>query len=194
VEAVREALPERYRVLADLGSGLGLRQGECFGFSPGDVKDWLRPGGAVARIRLQVRTVHGHLVFAPPKGGKERDVPVPESVKLALAEHLGRFPARLVTLPWLEPGGKPVTAELMLTTPAGQAVNKNRFKRRRLEVSTAEGRRASRAPERLPCPAALLRQRPAARRVRHQGPERVPGPRLGGVHAGDLYPPDAGCG
>lgn len=54
-------------------------------------------------------------------------MPVPESVKLSLAEHLGRFPARLVTLPWLEPGGKPVTAELMLTTPAGQAVNKNGF-------------------------------------------------------------------
>jgi integrase len=104
VDAVREDMPERCQVLCDLGSGLGLRQGECFGFSPDDV-EWLRPGGAVAHVRRQVRVVGGKLVFAPPKGGRERDVPVAESMKLALSAHLEHFPARPVTLPWREPGG-----------------------------------------------------------------------------------------
>lgn len=41
VLAVRQALPERYQVIAMLGAGLGLRQGEAFGLSPDDI-DWLR--------------------------------------------------------------------------------------------------------------------------------------------------------
>jgi integrase len=69
------------------------------------------------------------LVLAPPKGGKERDVPLPESVKARLAAHLERFPAREVTLPWREPGGKPVTVTLTLTSPTGLAVNRNSFNR-----------------------------------------------------------------
>jgi hypothetical protein len=44
VAAVREALPGRYLAVADLGEGLGLRQGEMFGLSPDDI-DWLRPRG-----------------------------------------------------------------------------------------------------------------------------------------------------
>ena len=35
VNAVREALPARYQALADLGAGLGLRQGEAFGLAAG---------------------------------------------------------------------------------------------------------------------------------------------------------------
>lgn len=126
VAAVRAALPERYRILADLGAGLGLRQGEIFGLAATDV-EWLRKGGPVVHVRRQVRIVGGKLVFALPKGGKERVIPLPESVRLALAEHLAAHPARPVTLPWLEPGGRAVTAELIMTTPAGSAVNRNTF-------------------------------------------------------------------
>jgi integrase len=129
VAAVREALPERYRILCDLGSGLGLRQGEIFGLSPDDITDWLRPGKAVLHVRRQVKIVRGKLVLAPPKGGKLRDVPVPESVRLALAEHLAAFGATTVTMPWREPGGQPVTARLALSSPTGLAVNRNSFNR-----------------------------------------------------------------
>lgn len=67
------------------------------------------------------------LVFARPKGSKMRDVPLPQSVAEALAAHLAEYPARTVTLPWEEPGGDPVTAELILTSVTGKAVNRNTF-------------------------------------------------------------------
>jgi integrase len=73
--------------------------------------------------------VGGKLTFGPPKGGKERDVPLAEPVKLALAAHMAANPPAAVTLPWGGPDGKPVTAVLMLTTPARQAVNRNGFNR-----------------------------------------------------------------
>jgi integrase len=85
-------------VLADLGAGLGLRQGEGFGLAEDDV-EWLRKGGAVEHVRHQVRIVGARLVFAPPKGGKERDVPLPESVALRLSAHIRACPPMPVTLP-----------------------------------------------------------------------------------------------
>src|SRR5713226_8532522 len=61
------------------------------------------------------------------KGDKVRDIPLPDTVALALAAHLEKHPARPVTLPWGEPGGKPVTERLVLTSPTGLAVNRNTF-------------------------------------------------------------------
>jgi integrase len=124
VAAVRAALPARYRVLADLGASLGLRQGETFGLSPDDF-NW--PRGSVAHIRRQVRVVRGQQCFAAPKGDKERDVPVPESVRDRVSASLAAFPAVPVTLPWREPGGEPVTARLIVTTGARRAVNRSYF-------------------------------------------------------------------
>lgn len=118
---IREALPERYRALADAGSGLGLRQGEAFGLAVEDA-DFLR--GEV-HIRRQVRIVASQLVFAPPKGGRERDMPLPESVKLRLAAHLAEFPAVPVTLPWKAPGGRETTARLIFTSRERGALNRN---------------------------------------------------------------------
>ncbi|MFF4549295.1 hypothetical protein ACFY1J_34520 [Streptomyces sp. NPDC001406] len=66
-------------------------------------------------------------VFAPPKGGKERDVPLPESVAFALAGHLKRHPATGITLPWKTLDGPPVTASLIFTGSAGLAPDRNRF-------------------------------------------------------------------
>ena len=77
VIGVRDALPERYRVIVMLGAGLGLRQGECFGLSPDDI-DWLR---GTVQVRRQVKRIGTRQAFAPPKYGKEREVPLPESVK-----------------------------------------------------------------------------------------------------------------
>lgn len=102
--------------LMTAGGGLGLRQGEAFALSPDDV-DWLR---GVVHVVRQVRIVGSRMCFAPPKRGKTRDVPLPESVSLRFAAHLERFPAREVTLPWKKPDGKPVTAKLMFTTVGGR--------------------------------------------------------------------------
>lgn len=123
VIAVRAAVPGRYQAMTDCGSGLGLRQGEIFGL-PLDTVNFLRRS---VRVRVQVRLVGNRPVFAPPKGGKERDVPLPEPVSLALAAHLGEYPARKVTLPWLEPGGKPRTETLIFTTSRGAAIHRTTF-------------------------------------------------------------------
>ena len=54
-------------------------------------------------------------------------MPLAEPVKVAVAAHVAACPPAVVTLPWGGPGGKPVTAALMVTTPAGMALDKNRF-------------------------------------------------------------------
>jgi integrase len=100
VAAVREALPNRYAILVDMCAGLGLRQGEAFGLAVDDV-DFLR---SVVHVRRQVKILGSRQVFAPPKGGRIRDVPLPESVSLRLAAYLQAFGACEVMLPWQATG------------------------------------------------------------------------------------------
>jgi integrase len=125
VAAVRAALPARFRAMADCGAGLGMRQGEVFGLAVGDV-DFLR---RTVTVRRQVKRVGSRLVFGPPKGGKQRQIPLPESVALALAEHISGCPPGTVTLPWQAPGGKPATAGLLFTSPGGErrALDRNNW-------------------------------------------------------------------
>jgi integrase len=125
VAAIRAGMPHRYQAMADAGSGAGLRQGEVFGLSPDDV-DWLRK---VIHVRRQVKIVGGRRVFAPPKGDKDRDVPLAESLALRFSAHLAVYPAAAVTLLWKEPGGKPVTATLMFTKADEGAIWRNDFNR-----------------------------------------------------------------
>jgi integrase len=89
VEAVVAAHPERYRAVPMVAAGLGLRQGEVFGLRVEDV-DFLRH---VVRVRQQVKLVKGRPFLAPPKGGRVRDVPLPDVVAVAIAERLRAFPA-----------------------------------------------------------------------------------------------------
>lgn len=125
--AVRAALPPRLAAFIDAGIGLGLRQSELFGLSVDEV-NFLRRR---VDLRQQVKLVGGKLTFAPPKGKKERDVPLAGPVADALAAHLAQFPAVPVTLPWHEPGhrrhGRPHTAELLFTTRTGRAFERHSF-------------------------------------------------------------------
>jgi integrase len=123
VAAIRAGLPERWRLFCDLAAGLGLRQGEVLGLDADSVE--MLPH--VVHVRHQVRIVAGRLVLAPPKGGKERNVPLPEPVAQAVAAHLARWPTRPVTLPWRTPGGPSRTVRLLLTTTAGGAVRRDTF-------------------------------------------------------------------
>jgi integrase len=125
VAEVAAALPDRYRAIVATAAGLGLRQGECFGLAVDDV-DFLR---GVVHVRRQVRIVASRLVFAPPKTGKTRDVPLPESVALRLAAHLEAWPAVAVTLPWREPAGRPETARLVFSTRERTALARTFFNR-----------------------------------------------------------------
>jgi len=121
--AVRDGLIPRYRATVDAGAGLGLRQGEVFGLSPDDV-DWLR---GVVHVRRQVKIAGHRSCFAPPKGGKDRDVPLADFTQLPLAAHVRDFPPAAVTLPWADPSGDPVTVSLMFTTQRGGALRRGDF-------------------------------------------------------------------
>lgn len=87
--AVIAAHPDRYRAMPIVAAGCGLRQGEIFGLRAEDV-DFLRHK---LSVRQQVKLVGGKPRTAPPKRGKTREIPLPESVALALAERLRAVPA-----------------------------------------------------------------------------------------------------
>lgn len=123
VQAVTHAMLGRYAAIVPTAVGLGLRQGEAFGLAV-DAVDFLR---GVVHVTRQVKRISGSTCFAPPKGGKTRTIPLPETVAVALAEHLRRYPATAVTLPWL-PTGEPVTVNLVFTNTAG-ALDKSGFTR-----------------------------------------------------------------
>lgn len=126
IGALRSGLPPRWQAVVDCGAGLGLRQGETFGLAV-DAVEFLQRRVRVVR---QVKRVSGRLWFALPKGGKERDVPLPGAVSLALAAHIEAHPPVTVTLPWNEPGhrrhGQPVSAALLFTKSGG-ALNQSTF-------------------------------------------------------------------
>jgi len=67
----------------------------------------------------QLKLSRSKPVFAPPKGGKLRDVPLPGPVADALRAHMKRFPPVEITLPWKVADGPPVTKRLIFTGPRG---------------------------------------------------------------------------
>ena len=132
VFSVRAGLLDRYRAMIDVGAGCGLRQGEIFGLAVDNIGDlgWLY-------VRQQVKKVRGKLVFAPPKRGKLRDVPIDPQVSAALAEHIQHFPPVDVTLPWLTPTGPKVTHRLVFTSSTGTALWSNGFNDERWKPALA---------------------------------------------------------
>ncbi|WP_245554583.1 tyrosine-type recombinase/integrase [Actinosynnema mirum] len=123
VHSVRTELGESYRIAVNLGAGCGLRQGEVFGFSADDVDE----SEGVIHVLRQVKIVRGKMVFAPPKHGRSRDVPLAPSVAQALEAHTKRFPPLPVTLPWQVPEGKPVTVPLMIYTREAKQLYRHSF-------------------------------------------------------------------
>lgn len=51
------------------------------------------------RIRHQVKVIRGKRVFAPPKNDNPHEVPLPDSLALALSEHIQTCPSAAVILP-----------------------------------------------------------------------------------------------
>ncbi|MGW5487439.1 tyrosine-type recombinase/integrase [Streptosporangium sandarakinum] len=123
VNAMAAALPSPYAAMAYLGAGCAHRQGELFGVAVDDV-DFL---GRAVRVVRQVRIIDSQLVFSPPKRGKTRSVPLPESVALRLSAHIRQHPPVEVTLPWRTPDGEPRTAALLFAGPRGGALHRNTF-------------------------------------------------------------------
>ncbi|GED86190.1 tyrosine-type recombinase/integrase [Streptomyces sp. 6-11-2] len=115
VFAMRAAMVERFRTMVDMGAGCGLRQGEILGLSV----DALDFDSGTLHVVQQLKLSLSKAVFAPPKGGKLRDVPLPDPVAEALKEHIKRFPPVEITLPWMRANGQPVTKRLIFTGPNG---------------------------------------------------------------------------
>ncbi|MER7181698.1 site-specific integrase [Streptomyces hyaluromycini] len=113
--AVRAGMPERFQAMVDLGGGCGLRQGEILGVAV-DAIDF---GSDTLHVVQQLKLSRSKAVFAPPKGGKLRDVPLPAPVADALRAHMKRFPPVEITLPWKVVDGPPVTKRLIFTGPRG---------------------------------------------------------------------------
>lgn len=116
---VRSAIHPRYRALVDIGIGLGMRPGEIYGLGVHDI-DWSR---GYVMIRRQVKVAENRLVFALPKGEKERHMPVSAELLRVLTEHLRQFPAQERTLPWKQPNGRSETAQLVLTNVDGRVIH-----------------------------------------------------------------------
>lgn len=123
VDAAAEKMPARLRALPEIAVSGGLRQGEVFGLAKEDLQ-------LMMHVRRQVRIIDGQLVFAPPKGGKLRDIPLGDIARKLAKEHMKAYPPVAVTLPWIRPDAKKkVTAHLLFTTDDGQALNRNTFNR-----------------------------------------------------------------
>lgn len=122
------AMPDRWAAMAYLGAACGHRQGELFAASLADL-DFLRK---TAHVEVQVKYVGRTLVFAPIKNDKIRDVPIADPVLPVLSEHIRRYPAVSVTLPWHDEAdrrrhGKPVTRELLFTHADGRPLTRSSF-------------------------------------------------------------------
>lgn len=134
VDAVRRELGDRYGILLDIAIGSGLRQGECFGFSPDDID------GDEINVARQIVMVNSRLGFSLPKGKKTRRAPCPPELAQAVKEYANVFPTIEVTLPWVD-NDRPnlkwedrpkVTVRLLVTTPrtrgiGGGAINRTTF-------------------------------------------------------------------
>jgi integrase len=124
VRGVIDAHPERYGAMPAIGAGAGLRQGEIFGLAVDDI-DFLRRTIHVVR---QVKYVRNQLVFAPPKYGSGRDVPLSDALAFVLSEHLREFPPVVVELPWGDPNApkvRRVKVPLVFTSREHKALNRN---------------------------------------------------------------------
>ncbi|MCE7006721.1 hypothetical protein LWC34_28410 [Kibdelosporangium philippinense] len=83
VRQIEAHLSERYKIVVPVGAGLGLRQMEILGMSPDDINR----KEMEFNVNRQIRWIGGVPVFAPPKGGKTRIVPLCESGLTAIDDY-----------------------------------------------------------------------------------------------------------
>lgn len=95
LKSLQLALPARFKVVASLGAGCGMRQGEILAFSPDDINR----EDMVSNISRQLRLIGRTLVFSLPKRNKERQVPISASVLEVIDAYQEQHPATPVTLP-----------------------------------------------------------------------------------------------
>lgn len=115
MQAITEAMPERYRALVTLAATTGLRQGEAFGLT----LEHLDLAARVLHVEQQLVSVNGRAAaLAPPKtAASRRTVPLPDVAVEALRAHLAAYP----------PATDGDFPGLIFTDDAGRPLRRNRF-------------------------------------------------------------------
>ncbi|GAA2810069.1 tyrosine-type recombinase/integrase [Kribbella solani] len=116
VASIVQAHPEEFRMLPTIASAAGLRQGELFGLTVDDFDFGLM----VIRVRRQVKRLGKQFVFALPKNDKERFVPMSPVLAEAVQNHIERFGATTISLPWERLNGKIQDHKLIFSWPDGK--------------------------------------------------------------------------
>ncbi|SEP51063.1 tyrosine-type recombinase/integrase [Amycolatopsis saalfeldensis] len=121
---VELALPARFKPCATLGTGLGLRQGEIFAFSPDNIdRDRME-----YRCTRQMVTVNGVRKFKLPKGHKTRVIPLGYGVLDEIDAYMETYPPVEITLPWGEQDAKEFdTVTVLMTNKVGGLYTRQAF-------------------------------------------------------------------
>lgn len=90
VQALIDAMPERYRIAAILGAGCGLRVGEVLGLRVRSVR--IDEGELAVVEQLQLLPGSPPVLRPPKTASSIRVVPLPQLVADAIVEHLDRWP------------------------------------------------------------------------------------------------------
>ncbi|MFI9450703.1 tyrosine-type recombinase/integrase [Amycolatopsis sp. NPDC052450] len=98
LRAIKQALPDRYRIAVPLGAGLGLRPGEVFAFSPENIDR----AKLTYNCDRQIVYCNGILAFKLPKGHKSRTIPMTRAIIRLIDDYTAAYPPIPVTLPWAE--------------------------------------------------------------------------------------------
>jgi integrase len=123
VDIIERNIDALFRPSVVVGAGCGLRQGEILGLSPDDI-DRER---MLLTVRRQLRTVDRTLVFALPKGGKTRVVPLSPGVLERITSHIEEHPPAPTTLPWQDPAGDPHSVPFLMTGENGRLYSGDLF-------------------------------------------------------------------
>lgn len=104
-----DAHPDSLRTLPIVSTTCGHRQGEAFALAEEDI-DF---DEKIIRVRRQIKKLGSHYVYAPPKYGKNRIVPMSDWTAANLRTHLATHPAKPCSLPWTTPDGESRTHNLV---------------------------------------------------------------------------------
>ncbi|WP_371793492.1 site-specific integrase [Streptomyces sp. NBC_01471] len=118
VFAVQAGMPDRYQAMVDLGAGCGMRQSEILGVTV-DAFDFETN---TLHVVQQLKLSRNKPVFAPPKGGKPRDVPLPGPVADAIKAHMKQYRPVEIMLPWRRADAPKVTKNLVFSALMGNHV------------------------------------------------------------------------
>lgn len=94
VNALAEAIDERYRALVYTAAYSGLRAGELGALKVHHLHLLGGPNGPSITVDAAASEVRGKLIVGPTKTGRRREVAIPRFLAQMLGEHIGQYPSR----------------------------------------------------------------------------------------------------